>query len=99
MRVQAVLPGYFGNQQIEVGDYFDIPNTPLNKETGLPIAFSDSRKRVAPGRSGWMKPYDAENEALLAKMEADFKKAQAAPTAAPAGKPEGKPAGKPEDKK
>jgi len=93
MRVTAVHPGFIGNQQINVGDFFDIPDRPLNPKTGLPILFSDWRKRVAPGRSGWMKPHDDAAMKQLLAMEAAFAKGLPAPElpAAPALKPEDDP--------
>ncbi len=97
MRVKAIHSGFFGNQQINVGDFFDIPDAPLNEKTGLPIAFSDGRKRVAPGRSGWMLPYDADAEKTLAAMEAAFKKSKE-PAAAPSAPPAGGQGKKPGDK-
>lgn len=102
--VEAVHAGYRNAMDIEKGECFLIPIEPLNKETGLPLAYSDHRKTVAPGRSGWMKPVDAVEEKKLLDLEAAFKKGKAAAApAAPKGegeapKGEGEPPKKPQGK-
>lgn len=74
LRVKAVQKGYFGDTDLEVNDVFDIPIEPVNPKTGLPYAFADSRVKVAPGRNGWMEPFDAEAHKKIAAMEAAFGK-------------------------
>ena len=74
LRVRATQKGYFADTDMEIDDVFDINIEPLNPRTGLPMAYADHRVKVAPGRNGWMKPFDAAEEKKIADLEAAFGK-------------------------
>lgn len=100
--VEAVHAGYWGAADIEKGECFLIPIEPLDERTGLPRCYSDFRKTITPGRSGWMKPIDEIEMKKITDLEAAFAKKSAgeaqkpAAAAAPPPPPPPPPSAKPE---
>lgn len=90
--VTATQRGYINAMDVEPGEIFTIPLEPVNQKTGLPLAYSDYTKPTAPGRNGWMKPFDAVEAKKLVDMKIKHeakKKGDAPPApAAPAAEPQ-----------
>ncbi len=80
--VKAVHRGFWNGTDVEPGECFLISVEPLNQETGLPKAYSDHRKPVKTGFSGWMKPADSAEEKKLLDIQAAFKKGLKLPASA-----------------